>query len=159
MSYESESRGPGILPPPTVSADTVPAAEDKDLTLDTGCNRNATLSRQYLNNLSLSNKPEQMWKDLPGSLPVPVIMEDPAQTPQGPPISGSRSLISLPLSSFSAPPPHLSPASLPGPCEPSPPVPLLTEPGLPGGGPARVWHLLVLRRTCLAQSHKGPSST
>lgn len=66
----------------------MPAAEDKDLTLDTGCNKNATLSSQYLNNLSLSNKPEQMWKDLPGSLPVPVIMEDPAQTPQGPPFLG-----------------------------------------------------------------------
>ena len=151
--------GQASCPQPTISADTVPAAEDKDLTLDTGCNRNATLSNQYLNNLSLSNKPEQMWKDLPGSLLVPVIMEDPAQTPQGPLLSGSRSLISLPLSSFSAPPPHLPPASLPGPCEPSPPVPLLTEPGLPGGGHTRVWHLLVLSRTCLARSQKGPNST
>ena len=36
--------GQASCPQPTISADTVPAAEDKDLTLDTGCNRNATLS-------------------------------------------------------------------------------------------------------------------
>ena len=55
-----------------------------------------------------------MWKGLPSSLPVPVIMENPAQTPEGPRLSGSGSLMS-PLVKLLCSPSPPPPASLPAP--------------------------------------------
>ena len=99
-----------------------------------------------------------MWKDLPSSLPVPVIMENPAQTPEGPCLSGSGSLISPLVKLLCSP--SLPPSCLPArPLRAQPPCSSAHWTRTPGGGPARVWHLLVRRRTCLARSHKGPSST